>query len=259
MPDIAVAYAEAGALVLPLHTPANNAMHCSCNNKRCEHPGKHPRTMHGKDDATSDVETVARWWSMWPIANIGIRPHPGQIVLDVDPRNGGDVQIRAMVERYGPLGTTRSAITGGGGAHIWFLLAGDVRGELCPGVDLKTHAGYVVAPPSLHVSGKHYTWWITGPIADAPEYLGPLVIRRPVSLPSGTGTLTEKGLAGLVGVVAAAPVGKRSDLLNWACYRAAERGGDLNQLVDAAVGNGLTRREAEATARSALRAVQGAT
>lgn len=252
----AIAYAEGGAAVLPLHTPTDRG--CSCMRKDCPHVGKHPRTLHGLDDATSDPDTVKGWWRMWPAANLGIRPAPGQIVLDVDPRNGGGEQLAAMQERYGQLPATRTAITGGGGLHLWFHLTGDLIGKLAPGIDVKSHTGFVVAPPSLHASGCTYSWYDTGEIADAPAYLAPLLIRQPVQLPTGDGPLTETALAGLVRTVAAAPVGKRSDLLNWACYRAALRGGDLNPLVDAAIGNGLTRREAEATARSAVRAVQGA-
>ena len=32
--------------------------------------GKRPVTAHGKDDATTDAEQIARWWSEWPMANI---------------------------------------------------------------------------------------------------------------------------------------------------------------------------------------------
>src|SRR4051794_7497793 len=96
MAEIALDYASAGAEVLPLHTPPGPTG-CPCRRRGCDKPGKHPRTLHGLADATSDLEEVKRWWKMWPDANIGIRPHLGHVILDVDPRNGGAEQL---VDRY---------------------------------------------------------------------------------------------------------------------------------------------------------------
>lgn len=272
MAEAAIAYAKAGALVFPLHTPVSDAAPCPCRRPGCVHRcscmqdcdknvGKHPRNgAGGHNGATSHVEEIKRWWGMWPSANIGIRPHPGIVVLDVDPRNGGGEQILAMQNRYGQLPSTMTARTGSGGLHIWLLCAGEAfRKDLAPGVDLKSHSGYLVAPPSVHVSGGIYTWINDGEIAPAPGYLVPLMLRPAVSIShGGNTTLTEAAMSGLVKKVATAPVGKRSDILNWACFRAAQRGGDLNPLVDAAVEAGLTRREAEKTAQSAFRAAHQA-
>lgn len=256
MLEVALAYAAAGACVLPLHSPAPTPTGCSCQQRTCEHPGKHPRCRRGKDDATSNAADVEHWWGMWPDANIGVRPHPGHVVLDVDPRHGGDVQLAAMAARYGPLPVTRTAITGSGGRHIWFRLDGEVRGELAVGIDVKGCNGYLVVPPSRHVCGGTYRWLNVGAIADAPDYLRPLLVRPPLPEPTGA-ALTAPALAGLVRVVATAPTGNRNRALFWSCLRAAERGGDLGPLVAAAVEVGLTRSAAEATARSALRTATG--
>jgi hypothetical protein len=51
--------------------------------------------------------------------------------------------------------------TGGGGHHLYFRHPGGSvrnRAGLAPGLDLRADGGYVVAPPSLHPSGRHYAW-----------------------------------------------------------------------------------------------------
>lgn len=252
MLDMALDYARGGALVLPLHTPTADG--CSCRRRDCAHVGKHPRTMRGLHDATADLDTVSGWWGLWPTANIGVRAHLGQTVLDVDPRHGGDPQLAAMQDRHAPLPATRTARTGGGGLHLWFLCHGEVRGELAPGIDVKSNSGFLVCPPSLHESGQRYEWINEGPIVEAPEYLRSLLARPTPVIPTGTRTVTPAVAAGLVRTVAEAPPGTRNSRLYWACSRAFEKGVDINPLVDAAVRNGLSRREAERTAASAATA-----
>jgi hypothetical protein len=53
------------------------------------------------------------------------------------------------------------AHTGGGGRHLYFAHPGPIlrnRVGLATGIDLRGDGGYVVAPPSLHASGKPYRW-----------------------------------------------------------------------------------------------------
>src|SRR6516225_2394365 len=58
----------------------------------CRRPGKHPRTRHGLKDATTDPAVIRAWWAEWPHANGAIDcGRSGLFVVDVDPRNGGDV------------------------------------------------------------------------------------------------------------------------------------------------------------------------
>jgi Bifunctional DNA primase/polymerase, N-terminal len=252
MLEIALDYAAGGALVLPLHTPTSNG--CSCRNRECgRSTGKHPRTMRGLHEATSDPAEVTRWWGLWPNANIGLRPQPGHIVLDVDIRHGGADQLVAIQDRHGKLPTTRTAVTGNGW-HLWFGFTGDAVKELAPGLDIKDDHGYVVGPPSLHASGKRYEWTNSGPIADAPPYLRSLLARPPTKTRPVTGQVTPAQMAGLIRVVAEAPAGTRNNKLFWACCRAAEKGLDVAPLVEAAVNNGLSRAEADATAESAAAA-----
>ena len=102
MLDAALEYAAMNWSVIPLHTPtAENT--CSCRDKdRCQNVGKHPRTQNGLKDATTDPETIARWWTQWPKANIGIECGRSSIVvLDVDVRHGGDEAWEDLVTIHG--------------------------------------------------------------------------------------------------------------------------------------------------------------
>jgi putative DNA primase/helicase len=124
-------------------------------------PGaKTPLTDHGHLDATTDPGVLTDWWGRWPDANVGIACRPsGLVVVDVDPRNGGDDSLADLERQYGSLPATWRALTGGG-VHAIFQAPGDVPlvdGALAPGIDLKAN-GYIVAPPSLHPNGRRYAW-----------------------------------------------------------------------------------------------------
>ena len=207
-PDLmthALAYARAGHEVFPV-----------------ERGGKRPICAHGKDDASRDLEQVRDWWVQHPVANIGLRPPVGTVVVDVDPRAGGASALVELTRPHGGLVPTWTAYTGGGGLHAWYRVTGALRGKLCNGVDLKHRSGYVVVPPSLHVSGKRYTWGNALPIADAPDWLVPLLRRTTAALPSvHASVFSRSNDDGLVRLVAA-PGGDRHNRLYWAVRRAVE-------------------------------------
>jgi hypothetical protein len=252
----ALAYAAAGALVLPLHTPAGGG--CSCRRRDCgDHIGKHPRTMRGLDDAANDISTVERWWSMWPAANIGVRPAVGIVVIDVDPRHGGGTSLLNLERKHGRLPRTQTAATGGGGLHIWLGHHGPARGSVGPGLDVKTHSGYVVMPPSAHTSGRTYSWVNEiDPIQPAPRWLAELLAPATIPLPTATTSVASPArAAALLRVVAEAQSGERNSRLFWACARAMECGLDVAPLIEAAIAVGLTEGEATRTVQSAARSV----
>ena len=121
---------------------------------------------------------IERWFEQWPDANIGIVT--GQIsnlvVLDIDPRHGGDESLADLTRRFDSLPPTLTARTGGGGRHFYFAAPADPipirsRVGLAPGVDVRAEGGMVVAPPSIHPSGQRYGWI---PGKDANTDLAPL-------------------------------------------------------------------------------------
>lgn len=157
----AAAYARRGWSVVPLHTPA--AARCSCGRADCPAAGKHPRIPWQElMRRRASVDEVAAWWRRWPDANVGVVTGrvSGTVVVDVDPRHDGTASLDALAERFGALPATIVSRTGGGGAHLWLAAPGEPvpTAEIAPGVELKAEGGLVVAPPSLHPSGRRYRW-----------------------------------------------------------------------------------------------------
>jgi hypothetical protein len=177
----ALAYAGQGLRVLPLRSIDEDG-HCDCGRTECRDDptkrGKHPRTANGWKDASSDEEQIRTWWEMWPEANVGIATVGGLVVVDVDPRHGGDETWATLLEGH-ELPECPTVRTGSGGWH--YYLYGTVprqgSGALGAGVDVKAtvgdRAGYVVAPPSVTFPGP-YAWEVVGvPIPPLPDWLQP--------------------------------------------------------------------------------------
>jgi hypothetical protein len=161
-------YAERNLYVLPLHTRSGES--CSCGNEGCTRQGKHPRISGGHHRASVDSATIDRWFTAWPDANVGIAcAKSGWVVLDVDPRNGGDQTLAKLIAELGPLPTTLTARTGGGGQHLVFRLPSGTRfaGQLGLGIDLKVN-GYIVVEPSVTTSPYQWVTSIDQPIAQLP-------------------------------------------------------------------------------------------
>ena len=173
--EAAARYATQGWHVLPLHHPVAGG--CSCGMPACDNVGKHPRIARGFHEATTNTEQVRAWWEHWPDANIGIAPGPsGLVVIDVDEPDG-----EAAAESLGLFSEPTWAVTTGrveGGRHLYFRHPGNgaVIGNrsLAPHVDVRADGGYVVAPPSVHASGKRYRW--EPRFTDAPLPLPPSVV-----------------------------------------------------------------------------------
>lgn len=152
-----------GWRVFPLHWTDDAGM-CSCGNLACGGPGKHPRTPKGCLDASVDAEAIRAWWSRWPDSNVGVATGAGLLVVDVDPRSGGDDSMVDLCRTLGALPDTIECLTGGGGRHVYLSTRTDVRnsaGIIGAGVDVRGEGGYVVAPPSSHASGRAYAWEVT--------------------------------------------------------------------------------------------------
>ncbi len=91
--------------------------------------------------------------------NLGIRLGPDDVVLDVDPRNGGEESFQRLswlMDEAAP-----RVRTGSDGLHLYLKKPAGVRlrGKLAgyPGIDIKAQGGFVVAPGSIHPdTGKPY-------------------------------------------------------------------------------------------------------
>lgn len=266
MIDAALKFAYAGHPLIPCHDIRRDGR-CSCG-KSCDSPGKHPRLQHGLLDASADPAVIAGWWRKWPAANVGLTTGSaaGLIVVDLDGEEG--IEAFEQLQRdHEALPPTRWVRTGGGGRHAYLRHPGvavkTCAGLLAPHVDVRGDGGYVVAPPSNHVSGRCYEWANAGRAAPCPEWLVDLLRPpppRPPRRPSrGQQPASDRRLAGLVQTVATAPIGQRNSCLNWASYQAREivvAGADLHQvagaLLAAALAAGLGEGESRRTIESGL-------
>ena len=163
----ALSYAARGWPVFPVHSIRRQGTLCTCGRRDCGSPGKHPRTENGLKDATVDERTIRGWWQRWPDAGVAIATGRGLVVVDIDVHKGGDDSLVDARRLLGEIPDTVEVITGSGGRHIYLRAPEgvDVRcsaGQLGPGLDIRAAGGYVVAPPSLHVSGRRYAWESSG-------------------------------------------------------------------------------------------------
>lgn len=140
--------------VFPLHYPMVGK--CSCG-KGTGHPiGKHPMSGGWQKEATTDEKKITAWWKKHPEANIGLATGEGSglIVLDIDGSEG-----EATVAARGHEPTV--VVTTGKGRQLYFKYPGEkVRNKVgsYPQLDSRGDGGYVVAPGSLHHTGRLYAF-----------------------------------------------------------------------------------------------------
>lgn len=180
--EAALEQAAAGRKVFLLHSVLANG-ECSCSNRQCKDTGKHPRIKDWENEASTDAKQIVEWWTWRPQGNIGMPAGAnGFVVLDVDPRHGGDDSLAELEGKYGPLPETWQCQTGSGGLHIFFALPAsgpEVRNTTqlagLPGLDVRGAGGYVVAAGSHNANGP-YCWEIAHhpddtPLAPLPTWL----------------------------------------------------------------------------------------
>ena len=149
----------------------------------CRPRGKEPACSRGAHDATACLDRIHAWWSSCSDLNIGLScgEASGLFVIDVDGAEG-EATLRLLEEKHGPLPTTREAITGrNGGRHAYFKLGKhkvrNSAGKLGAGLDVRGTGGYVLLPPSIHPSGRPYSWSVDSAdhVASAPEWLHAII------------------------------------------------------------------------------------
>ena len=131
----------------------------------CDSAGKRPMVQWRKFGDSQTIQQVDALFANHT-GNIGIALRKNQIVLDIDAKSGGLDSLKALEVEYSIDTETPHSRTGGGGIHFYYSQGFiEVRNGTdvlkhhgLSGVDIKSHGGYVVAPPSIHVSGSPYEW-----------------------------------------------------------------------------------------------------
>ena len=159
--DAALALAELGFAIVPVDARSKKL------------------AITGKVIGSRTRETILAWWKKHPDRNVGVvhGERSKLIVVDGDPRNGGDESIARLLQQNGELPRTPTARTGGGGRHHLFRWDGSVRGskgKVAPGIDILAGGGFFLVEPSIHPDGGRYEWIVSPwecPVAPLPPWL----------------------------------------------------------------------------------------
>jgi hypothetical protein len=201
---------------------------------------KRPLTANGFKDATTDPDVIAGW--TWD-GMIGATIPEGQIVVDVDPRNGGDATMAALKDAGMGLPISKLVTTKSGGRHHYLAVEDTetLRGKLGGGVDIKKPGkGYVIVPPS---SG--YKLAVPAEVAPAPEWLVSELkgSKHEVSGEAADAKFFEQFQEGTsygksalereLGIMAMTREGGRNDQLNKSSFQLAQlvAGGELSETL----------------------------
>ena len=242
----------------------------------CKPAEKRPLTEHGFRDATSDDRQIARWWSRWPEANIGMPTGRASAVEVVDIDVHGRVRGFAAFElarREGLVDRWQALVkTASGGMHAYYPADPDrVQASwqaASAGIDFRGEGGYVIVPPSLVLfEGNRSAYELIGAgRGDAVSIDGSALRQFLDPRPTPTATMPAEARRDvdaerIAAWLAARAEGERNRALYWAACRLAENGitdqSARNVLGPAAEHAGLHQAEILTTIRSAYRTVVG--
>ena len=117
----------------------------------CRPRGKVPLTDRGVGDATTDLSSVTRWLRRWPDANLAVAcGAPGPQVLDIDDVSKVPGEMVGAIRGAPQVATAR-------GGHAYFA-GTEARTASFEYGELRGCGSYVLAPPSVHPSGRPYRW-----------------------------------------------------------------------------------------------------
>jgi hypothetical protein len=176
----------------------------------CWERTKDPFITGWEERATTDANFIRGWWRRYDL-NIAIATGPGSgiWVLDLDGAED-EAWLRPLEQEHGTLPPTVEAISGrgDGGRHLYFRWPKDKDKKIhnlqdrddFP--DVRGKGGYIMAPPSIHPSGRRYAWSVNSgrKFAAAPDWLIDLV----------TNNKNNKSRNGGASITAATPESWRS-------------------------------------------------
>ncbi len=128
--------------------------------------------------AAVDETIVRRFWGEQGVYNIGVATGPGSGVWVLDIDGWRERTLSRLEAEHGAMPPTVEAISGAG-RHLYFRWpdGAEIRNSQdrvdIPGLDVRGDGGYVLAPPSVHPSGRAYCWSVdsASAFADAPRWL----------------------------------------------------------------------------------------
>ncbi len=137
---------------------------CTCpRGKSCSGIGKHPVLRAWQKEPVRWADLDAMFASNWRL-NLGLRMgrQPSGVNLVTIDVDGPRSLLASLEAEHGKLPPTLTARTGSGGLHLVYRVPANRRirnrVRLAPGVDVRAEGGQIVASPSRHRSGAHYSW-----------------------------------------------------------------------------------------------------
>ena len=275
--EAALALAAGGIRVFPVHSyrwvvepgpdgEPRGVPRCTCSRPACDNPAKHPvgaLVPHGHNDATTDPLRISAWfrdpaaggWTPpadWVPWNLAIATGRGLVVLDAEARQSrtdlpSGVEVLDDWETW-TKGTSlpdapRVIRTGSGGLHLWLRVDPELhvksRNRVLPALDVKADGGYVLVPPSAHVSGGFYSVIKdVPPPACGPELVSWLLTAkggRYVTRRSGAGAPVVPDDYDFRRIVAGdgCPAGHRDYFVNDLCFRLRRAGVPVQDAAEA--------------------------
>ena len=188
MPSQLMAYAGTAFELIPLHSP-------DALDKNGRSIGKAPCLSGWRLKAALAADEAEA--HMLGGGNVGVRLRADQLVIDVDPRNGGDVSLKALIAAVGnDFGDYPTVNTGGGGLHIYMFKPAELSiitsHDAYPGVEFKTMGTQVVAAGSVHPNSQVYGWDVLSPVlSEAGE--APVSLLALIGRPDGPYAAHEGG------------------------------------------------------------------
>lgn len=159
--------------------------------------GKKPRISSFQLNATTDPAVIGRWFDgAWADSNIGVLT-TGFVVMDIEFKEGKDGTGPYVAQ--GGHWDTFVVKTATGGFHAYFNGPDSMLGvNVLPGVDVRSHHGYVVAPGSTTVANGDdcvdgsYEIVVDKPMARIPPTLEALLKPPVVRIRSDEGAVDEE-------------------------------------------------------------------
>lgn len=267
----ALVLAARGTRVFPVHSvrwvvepgpddEPRSVARCTCGRPACNNPGKHPvgwLVPHGHNDAVTDPAIVADWFRVrsdadWTPWNLAIATGRGLVVVDAEARQTrtdlpSGIEVLDDWETW-TKGTSlpanpRVIRTGSGGLHLWLRVDPEVRvksgNRVLPAIDVKADGGYVLVPPSSHVSGGFYSV-----IKDVePPYVSQELLAWLLTVKGGRYVTRRNGAGAPVvpddydfrRIVAGdgCPAGHRDYFVNDLCFRLRRAGATIEDAAEA--------------------------
>ena len=168
--ESAIQYAEKGWPVLPIWGINENG-NCACMTPCGTNAGKHPVAFlvpNGLLNATTNLEIIKKWFEEKTYFNVGIATGKNSFVavdvdwIDKDPNKG--------LPRHDDFPETLTIKSGSGAKQLWYLPNEILRNKqkIRSSIDIRANGGYVVAPPSKHISGDFYEFTNEFPLTPFP-------------------------------------------------------------------------------------------